>query len=161
MAFSEDDLLMHNYILEQLSDLFSKISENLDLIIVTPHRNQNLAWAKVFEININRIRELRTMIAKSTEHEHIQLELHGLVGEELRFKYELIENSNAKFQEHFNSYLSRPKKTVRPTLRKALIRFLSLINPYLDSLSTIFPVAGVIKEFKEFIENSVGVSEKY
>ena len=42
----------------------------------------------------------------------------------------------------------------------SLTKFLSYMNAYLASLSNIFPIAGVIKEFKEFIESSVGVNQR-
>lgn len=161
MAFSQKDLERHLDILKYLSDVFSTISKNLDLIIAAPYRNPNLLWPDVFNINLGRIEELRKFIEHITEYESNLLELHGLVGIELNFKYELIINSYTKFQEYYVSYSGLRKKIVKPTLRKWLIRFLSLINPYLASLETIFPVAGAIKEFKEFVEKSIGVSEKY
>ncbi len=160
MPLSDEDEYFHYEILDYLSDVYSKVLQNLDLIIAVPHRNNDLKWKEVFEININKIKQLKKNISDIKKDKIDLFQNHGLKGMELKFKYELIENTYSKFTKSYQGYDNERGKNQRGIVRRWLMRFLSFMNAYLTSLSSILPIAGAVKEFKEFIENSIGVSQR-
>jgi hypothetical protein len=160
MPFSQSDRDIHLQILNSLSMAFSYLSEELNIIIEQPHRDNDLEWKENFDINIHRIEVLKNAISDITDNKSKEFGIHGLEGSELKFKYKLIANTFSRFKEHYGIYLQNRGKGALVTIRFWLTKFLSYMNAYLASLSNIFPIAGVIKEFKEFIESSVGVNQR-
>ena len=63
MPFSKSDHEIHLEILNSLSKAFSYMSEELNIIIEQPHRNNDLEWKKNFDINIQRIEFLKNAIS--------------------------------------------------------------------------------------------------
>ena len=160
MPFSKNDLEIHLEILNNLSMAFSYMSKELNIIIEQPHRDNDLEWKENFDINIKRIEFLKNAISDITDNKSKEFGIHGLEGSELKFKYKLIANTFSRFEEQYGLYFRNRGKDALRTIRFWLTKFLSYMNAYLASLSNIFPIAGVIKEFKEFIESSVGVNQR-
>lgn len=160
MPLSTHDFTIHNDILDRLSDVFSKVSSNLDVIVSSRYRNHNLPWKEIFDKNIERIAHLKNRLNDINKEEESQFLYHGLIGSELDFKYGLIINPHNKFTKHFESVENKKERGKWKNPRRWLLRFLSYMNVYLESLGRIFSLAGVIKEFKDFIENSIQVSQK-
>ena len=160
MPLSAHDFKIHNDILDRLSDVFLKVSMNLDVLVSGRYRNHSLPWKEIFEKNIDRIAQLKSRLENINKEEESQFYYHGLTGNELDFKYGLIINPHNKFTKHFESVENKKERGKWKNPRRWLFRFLSYMNVYLDSLGRILPLAGVVKEFKDFIENSIQVSQR-
>jgi hypothetical protein len=160
MPLLPEDQQLHKQILDKFGDIISIVEDNLDLIVAKPHRNNDSSWIEVFKINISRIDELKRIIQEQNDENIKLFEMHGLLGIELKFKFDLIDNTYLKFKKSNAEYETESRLKDRKLVRKWLLRFFSYINGYLTSLSSIIPLAGAVKEFKEFIEHSVGVSQR-
>jgi hypothetical protein len=129
----------------ELRDVLGTIVENSHLIPEDKGEDVRRAWESLqtrFRELITRLDELNPQETPGVRNSRwVQLDEHGLTGDELRLKRRGFVGSMFSWGHRIN----RP--WVRSVLRWA--------NTLLGSLAAVFPPAASIKEFKESLENLI------
>lgn len=136
------------------------ISQNLDWVVFSSHRKKDLHWSKIFDKNSERLSELKMEFKGRNTRNDEEFEFHGLTGNGLEFKFQMLYIPYQRFLGHVELYEKRVPRHKWKSVRRWLIRVLKGFNAYLSSLEKFLPVAEVVKEFKDFLESSIGSSQR-
>lgn len=162
MPLSPKEIEIHIKILDDLSGALRLVSKDLNLMIHVSHRKSDPEWKEVIEINLTRIEIVKGdigQLSNSDAYDEV-MGYHGLKGLELTLKSEVIGSAYNSFMESYgiDKGYNIDRSGYRSKERKRLHRYFKLADVFLGSMAAIFPPLGGVKEIKELIENSLGIS---
>lgn len=161
MSLSAKDIQAHMELLTYISDVLEIIAGDYDLIVYKSYRREEFAWKEAIEISVKRINVVKQDFEKISGIDERFTE-HGLEGIELTLKSQLIARAYKNFVRVYREVreeFGRIKGALQSG-RKKLAYFLKLADVYLESMQAVFPPLGGVKEIKELVENSLGVSQR-